>query len=200
MNEDNTDTGVRKGRWLIGVLSLLTIIIVISSIWAVFAKTNKTTTQNTQPTKNNEIASVNALISYSLPAGWNVVTCNNPNETTLIVPDSKVSPDCSTLADSWPTKMMIDPKNTRDCHQIKVNNQQITSHTCSSKFVNNNKTLVSITKFNDKSAYGKNTDVTDYYILTNKGVVNLHYADDVSSPEDDYQAEFDQIANSIKVK
>jgi hypothetical protein len=32
------------------------------------------------------------------------------------------------------------------------------------------------------------------------GVVKLEYADDQTSNEDDYQAQFDQIANSIKIK
>jgi hypothetical protein len=31
-------------------------------------------------------------------------------------------------------------------------------------------------------------------------VVKLEYADDLTTSEDDYQAQFDQIANSIKVK
>jgi hypothetical protein len=199
-DEQNIEHKKRKSWWTF-ILTFITLILIIFLAWVIFIKPDEqSSNQNPSSSSSTPVSSVNDLISYSLPAGWNTLSCNNPNEIILIVPDGKVTPTCSTLADSWPTKLLIDPKNTRDCNQIKVNNQQITSHTCSSKIINGTKVLVSNTSYNDKSSYGKNTNATDYYVITNKGVANLHYADDVSSPDDDYQTEFDQIANSIKAK
>jgi hypothetical protein len=201
-NEQFYEPKKRSSGWII-ILSIITATIVVFLVWATFFKPDKkVSNQNVQPSpsSNAPASSVDALISYSLPAGWKTISCNDPQEVVLFVPDGKVSPTCTTLAGSWPTKLLVDPQNTRDCNQIKVNNQQVTSHTCSSKFINGNKVLVSDTSYNDKSAYGKNIKVADYYILTDKGVAHLYYADDASSPDDDYQAEFDQIINSIKSK
>jgi hypothetical protein len=69
-----------------------------------------------------------------------------------------------------------------------------------SQTINGNKIFVASTTYNNKSTYGKDTKVSEYFVDTKSGVVKLEYADDLASTEDDYQAQFDQIANSIKIK
>jgi Tfp pilus assembly protein PilV len=205
MEEVNSPSGNRKERKLTGLIIAVILIAAALVLWIVFGKdSSKSTNQNTQPAKTATTApanaKINSLISYQLPSGWTSTGCSNPGDIVLIVPSGKVSPDCASLASSWPMKITIDPQNTTECSQIKVNSQQVTNHVCSSKFINGSKFFVSSTTYNDKSSYGKNTKVSDYYVKTSNGVVRLEYADDLTSPEDDYQADFDQIANSAKVK
>jgi hypothetical protein len=207
MNETPSPEEKKTGRRR----SLLIILIIIALAAALIIglklgkSSNKRTSSVTNPPSNsaktsNTNSKISSLISYQLPDGWNSVGCNNPTEVILIVPQGKVSPDCASLADNWPMKIMMDPMNTTECSQIKVNNQQITNHVCSSQTINGSKIFVASTTYNEKSDYGKNTKVSDYYVDTSNGVVKLEYADDLTSNEDDYQAQFDQIANSIKVK
>jgi cytoskeletal protein RodZ len=194
----------KERRWTV----LLTIVLVIAIaviLWLVFGKNNqnnKSTTPNPQPVNSspNKNSQINSLISYDLPSGWKTVGCNNASEVILIVPTGRVTPDCASLSDSWPMKIMMDPKNTTECSQIKVNSQQVTNHVCSSQTINGNKIFVASTTYNNKSTYGKDTKVSEYFVDTKSGVVKLEYADDLASTEDDYQAQFDQIANSIKIK
>jgi hypothetical protein len=146
----------------------------------------KSTQKQPQSSEPETKADINALISYELPEGWTVLNCDS-GSIVLIVPAKKVSPACTALADSWPMKFVANNQNITDCSQIKVNNQQVTNHVCSSQYINGSKALVASTTYNNKSAFGKDTKVSEY-------------ADDLASAEDNYQAEFDKIANSIKVK
>jgi cytoskeletal protein RodZ len=194
----------KERRWTV----LLTIVLVIAIaviLWLVFGKNNqnnKSTMPNSQTTNSstNKNSQINSLISYDLPDSWKTVSCNNASEVILIVPTGRVTPDCASLSDDWPMKIMMDPKNTTECSQIKVNSQQVTNHVCSSQTINGNKIFVASTTYNNKSTYGKDTKVSEYFVDTKSGVVKLEYADDLASTEDDYQAQFDQIANSIKIK
>jgi hypothetical protein len=185
--------------------ALVVVIIIIAAFLAFLGtqKDNKkvsTSNKPVTPSENNStIPKIDSLMSYTLPTDWTKQNCGGSTEVVLIVPAGKVSPNCVALASSWPMKIVMDTLNTTDCNQIKVNNQQVTNHVCSSQPINGSKIFVSGTTFNNKSLYGRDTRVSDYFVNTPKGVVKLEYADDLSSPEDDYQAQFDQIANSIKV-
>jgi hypothetical protein len=196
----------KKERRLSSLLVLIFIIAVAVGLWLMFGKKDNNQSQTTSnPTpmpqsSTNSNGQIDSLVSYQLPEGWKTVSCNAPAEVVLIVPQGKVSPDCASLANNWPMKLMLDTMNTTDCNQIKVNNQQVTNHVCASQSINGSKFLVASTTYNDKSSYGKTTKVSEYYVKTSGGVVKLQYADDLTSNEDDYQAQFDQIANSIKVK
>jgi hypothetical protein len=205
MNEPISEKETKNSRRWTALLIVLLIAAVAIILWLIFGKNNKQANNTSSPSPQSSQQAhsgdqINSAISYQLPNGWNTVTCNNPTEVILIVPQGKVSPDCATLAANWPMKIMIDPMNTTDCSQIKVNAQQVTNHICSSQSINGSKFFVSSTTYNDKSSYGKNVKASDYYVKTSSGVVKLEYADDLTTSEDDYQAQFDQIANSIKVK
>jgi hypothetical protein len=191
-----------KLRWL-GII-LIVLIVVAGILFVINQDNNDTGRQNapptTQPVAGGENNTVNSLVGYQLPDGWSKVECGGENDTVLIVPAQRVKPDCAALAGDWPMKIWIDALKTTDCNQIKVDSQQVTNHVCESKYINGTKTLVASTTFNSSSKYGKNTKVSDYYFIANGKVVKLEYADDLASPEDDYQAQFDQIANSVKAK
>ena len=158
----------------------------------------KSAQEQSQTKESEDKAEVSSLIKYELPEGWTTISCDS-GAIVLIVPTKKVSPACTTLADSWPMKFVTDVQRITDCNKITVNNQQITNHVCSSQNINGTKVLVASTTYNSKSSFGKDTKVSDYYVKTSKSVVKLEYADDLVSAEDNYQAEFDKIANSIKV-
>jgi hypothetical protein len=206
MEEPISTKDKKKERSLSYLLVLIFIVAVGVALWLMFGKNNDKQSENTAnptsppPASTNKSSQVDSLVSYQLPDGWKSVGCNTTTDVVLIVPQGKVSPDCAALADNWPMKLMVDTMNTTDCNQIKVNDQQVTNHVCSSQSINGSKFLVASTTFNDKSPYGKKTKVSEYYVKTSGGVVKLQYADDLTSNEDDYQAQFDQIANSIKVK
>jgi hypothetical protein len=195
----------KERRWTVP-LTILLVIAIAAILWLVFGNNNdrnsKTSTPNPQPANSsaNKNSQINSLISYDLPDGWKTVSCNNASEVILIVPTGRVTPDCASLSDNWPMKIMMDPKHTTECSQIKVNSQQVTNHICSSQSINGNKIFVASTTYNNKSTYGKDTKVSEYFVDTKSGVVKLEYADDLASTEDDYQPQFDQIANSIKIK
>jgi hypothetical protein len=196
----------RENRWIKPLIALIVLGLAAFLLWLLLIKPDTKNAQNTQPNSSSVAqptstnSSIDSLISYQLPADWKTVGCKAPNEVILIVPSGKVSPNCSTLAGDWPMKFSLDLNNTKDCNQIKVNNQQVTNHICSSKFINGNKVLIASTTYNNQSTYGKNTKVAEYYIITKNNVVKLENADDEASSEDDYQPQVDQIANSIKAK
>jgi hypothetical protein len=199
MDDYNIPEKSNKYKWATVLLVVVVAGLLIFLAFGNKKTANKTTTTNPTSQQTSTNSSVNSLISYQLPDGWSKVECGGELDVTLIVPAQRMKPDCASLADSWPMKIAKDPKNTTDCNQIKVNNQQITNHVCSSQSINGQRLFVSSTTYNNKSPYGKDTKVSDYYVSTKKGVVKLEYADDLTTSEDDYQTQFDQIANSIKV-
>jgi hypothetical protein len=127
MNEPIPEKETKNSRRWTTLLIVLLIVAVAVILWLIFGKNNNKQANNTSspnpPTSQQAHSGgqINSAISYQLPDGWNTVTCNNPTEVILIVPQGKVSPDCATLAANWPMKIMIDPMNTTDCSQIKVN-------------------------------------------------------------------------------
>jgi hypothetical protein len=202
MSDLESPEKTNKIKWL---PILVLILFVVGAIGLFVHKKNKVSTPaqtspSAQTSSDTSTFNIDSLISYQLPDGWTTQDCGGENDVVLIVPAQRVKPDCASLADSWPMKFSKDPQNTTDCNQIKVNNQQVTNHVCSSQNINGQKIFVSSTTYNNKSVYGKDTKVSDYYVESKKGVIKLEYADDLTSSEDDYQAQFDQIANSIKVK
>jgi hypothetical protein len=207
MDEPISRNENRKERRWTALLVVVLVAAIAIGLWLLFGKDNNKqssnpnsqNTQSSNASKNNS-GQINSLISYDLPSGWKTITCNTSTEAVLIVPSGRVTPDCASLSDNWPMKILMDSNNTTECSQIKVNSQQVTNHVCSSQTINGNKIFVASTTYNEKSSYGKNTKVSDYYVDTKNGVVKLEYADDQTSNEDDYQAQFDQIANSIKIK
>jgi hypothetical protein len=85
----------------------------------------------------------------------------------------------------------VDSQNTTDCAQLKpTSTQGVRKHTCISLYISGHKSLKSFTDANGTSA-------ADYFINTGKGVVKVDYA---YTSSNDYQAGFDQLATSVKVK
>lgn len=184
------------------------IILIIAAaivLWAVFGRNNNKPAAPAaknpphQVTPQSAAAPLEGLITYKLPKGWTDADCVGKSETILIIPNNQ-HPFCSSDAAGWPMKITKDANTTTDCNQIKVDNSQVTNHICSSLFINGAKTIKSSTAYNDKSTYGHATKVSDYYINTGKGVVKLEYVDNQTVKTDDYQAGFDQLANSVQVK
>jgi hypothetical protein len=206
-NSDSVETPAEKSRersWLpfIIVLSLIIIAIVL---WLVLGRDsgNKSNTNKSQahPTsQQNGNTQIESLISYKLPTGWTDTDCISATETILIIPSGQLHPNCAVNAQDWFLKITMDTHNTATCNQIKVDNSQVTNHVCSSVPVNGQRFVKSSTTYNDKSTYGHNVKVSDYFIKANGGVVKLEYVDDLTNNNDDFQTGFDQLANSIQVK
>lgn len=165
------------------------------SVPATQSGSNSSNSSNTAPVNNaTSTSNVKSLVSYTLPDAWTEGTCSNVPNTVYIIPNG-TKLDCSANP-SAPIKIYIDPQNTTDCQQLN-NVQGVKMHVCISLYINGRKSLKAATVFPQSSSYSADTTVADYYIDTGKGVVKVEYT---HTSDSDYQANFDQLANSIKVK
>lgn len=151
-------------------------------------------TANTQQTVNNtEVGEVSELVTYVLPDGWKQNKCQgsgavfvSPNGTTANCNSNPVSP----------IKISVDPSNNKDCNQLQ-NVTDVKKHVCISLYINGLKSLKASTEYLASSSFKQVTTINAYYIDTGKGVVKVEY---MYTNDDQYQAGFDQLANSINVK
>lgn len=152
--------------------------------------TNQATTVN-----NANTAGVKSLVSYVLPDGWKEASCPGVSEAVYIVPNGSSGVDCNANP-STPVKISIDPGNNIDCNQLQ-NVQDVKKHICISLYINGHKSLKASTEYLASSSYKKATTMNAYYIDTGKGVIKAEY---IYNSDNQFQAGFDQLANSIKVK
>jgi hypothetical protein len=143
---------------------------------------------------------IDSLITYKLPAGWTDTDCISGTEVILFIAPTLPRPNCAIDLQKWSVRITMDPQSPTNCNQINVNNQQITNHVCASKFINGKKAIKSSTTYNEKSSYAHPTKVEDYFINTGKGTIKIEYIDDLTNSNDDFQVQFDQLANSVTTK
>jgi hypothetical protein len=195
------------GNGLKAALLILLLIGLGILVW-VFLRKNVAHTNNSTSSKapspqgnfQNSSTPIDSLISYKLPAGWTDTDCISGRESILIISSTQPRPNCAIDLQRWSIRIAMATQNITSCNQIKVNNQQVTNHVCASQTINGKSTLKSSTTYNEKSPYGHAVKVSDYFIKTAKGTVKLEYVDDLTTNNDDFQVQFDQIANSVKVK
>ncbi len=150
----------------------------------------------TQPIANNSSnAKVKSLVNYTLPDGWQEITCAPTNNTVLILPNGVKDVNCDNNPSSQ-IKILIDPTNVVDCNQLQ-NVQNVSKHICISEYINGQKTVKAETKYNSQSAYKKDTTVHAYYIDTGKGVIKVEY---VYETNNEFMVGFEQLAKSVQVK
>lgn len=155
------------------------------------ADTIPDTASVSEAAKNNDVESI---ISYSLPDAWTEATCEAKTEVVYIIPNGTTL-DCNANPSS-PIKIYVDPQDTTDCQQLN-NIQGVRKHVCISLYIDGHKSLKASTEYPQSSSYSANTTVSSYYIDTGKGVVRIDYT---YTNSNDFQADFDQFATSIKVK
>ncbi|MDB5186380.1 MAG: hypothetical protein JWL85_903 [Candidatus Saccharibacteria bacterium] len=146
-------------------------------------------TQPQQQTGTADVKEVKALITYTLPDGAKEGTCPSAASTVYVIP-SGADLNCDANP-SAPIKISVDPQGATDCNQLQ-NVQNVKKHICSSMAIDGHKTLKSSTE----QSNGETTDA--YYIDTGKGVVKIEYIHQSSNNQ--YQSDFDRLANNIKVK
>lgn len=195
-NNDHKHISVNKIVLLIAILVLAAGLL---GWW--LGHTNTTTSQTSnsnQPTtvNNANSAGVKSLVSYVLPDGWKEASCPAVAEAVYIVPNGSPGLDCNANPSS-PVKISVDPGNNTDCNQLQ-NVQDVKKHVCISLYINGHKTLKSSTEYLSSSSYGKDTTINAYYIDTGKGVIEVQYI--YNSADNQFQAGFDQLVNSINVK
>ncbi len=144
---------------------------------------------------NANTAGVKSLVSYILPDGWKEASCPAVAGAVYIVPNGSSGLDCNANPSS-PVKISVDPGNSTDCNQLQ-NVQNVKKHICISLYINGHKSLKSSTEYLPSSSYGQATTINAYYVNTGKGVIELEY---VYSADGQFQAGFDQLANSINIK
>jgi hypothetical protein len=207
-NPGLTPTPAEKRRqklWLVIIFIVLAIIItaVLALVFHKDSKKSSSSNGKNPPTQTsfpNNNAQIGSLISYQLPANWTSTDCIAATENILVIPDSQLHPNCAIDLQNWLIKIVTDQHNTTSCNQIKVDNSQVTKHVCSTVPINGERLVKSSTTYNEKSPYGHPTTVSDYFVKTKNGVVKLEYIDNLTTAGDDFQAGFDQLANSLKVK
>lgn len=137
---------------------------------------------------------VKALVSYTLPDGWQEATCPSAVGKVYIVPNASKL-DCNANP-SAPIKLYVDAQNSTDCQQL-ANVQNVRKHVCISLYISGHKSLKSSTEYPKSSTYSADTTVSDYFINTGKGIVAVEYT---YASSNDYQTGFDQFATAISVK
>lgn len=151
----------------------------------------------TQPTtvNNANTAGVKSLVSYVLPDGWKEASCPAAAGSVYIVPAGASNVDCNANPSS-PVKISVDPGNNTDCNQLQ-NVQNVKKHICISLYINGHKSLKASTEYLASSSYKQATTINAYYVNTGKGVIKIEH---VYNSDNQYQAGFDQLANSVNVK
>lgn len=139
---------------------------------------------------------VSSLVSYTLPNGWADNSCSVSPSIIYVNPTSTYL-DCN-LNPSAPIKIYVDPQNITDCQQLMPsNNQGIKKHICISLYIDGHKSLKASTEYSSNSSYKIDTTISDYFINTGKGVVDIEY---IYTSANNFQAGFDQLATSVSVK
>lgn len=133
-----------------------------------------------------------SLVSYTLPDGWREARCED-SDAVYVLPGGIVSADCSANPAS-PIKLSVDPGNHTDCNQLR-NVSEVKKHVCVSLYINDKKSLKASTEYLASSSYGQPTTINAYYVDTGEGVVK---AEHIFTTDDQFQAGFDQLANSIQ--
>ena len=182
---------------------LLVIVLVLGALlvgWWVGQRGTSTITkgpigsQPSVPLSNSNTPEVTALASYNLPDGWKEASCTG-SKSIFVLPVGVKDVACNTNLIA-PIKLSVDPNNTKDCNQLG-NVSDVKKHTCISLYINGLKSLKASTEFLASSSYKQATTINSYYVDTGKGVVKVEYQ---YTTDNQYQAGFDQLANSIKAK
>ena len=175
---------VGLGGWLLGMSKN-------SSKPQQSAKTNLST-----PAQNssNTAAAVKSIISYTVPSGMKETNCPGKPEVYVTALDGKANCESNPVA---PVILSIDAASTKDCSQLQ-NVQNVSKHVCKTEYINDHKSVIAETIYNQQSSYKKDTDVNAYYIDTGKGVVKVEYSHDPSNST--LVALFDQLAHSMRLK
>ncbi len=189
-----------KTRSKITLLVLLAVIVIAGFVgWRLGRSSNSTNTNNGSPSSsagNTSGVSVKSLIGYTLPDAWKEDTCSNSSNVIYIIPDGS-SLNCSANP-SAPIKIYVDSQDTTDCQQLMpTTTEGIRKHVCISLYISGHKSLKASTEYSNGSGYKTDTTISDYYINTGKGVVAIQYT---YTSANDFQAGFDQLALSVKVK
>jgi hypothetical protein len=138
---------------------------------------------------------VKTLVSYTLPSGWTESSC--PDDSHVYVAPADAAADCA--ADPIAAvSMLVDPRETKDCAHVTAPTG-VLSHTCKSLFINGLKTLLASTKYPKSDLYPKAETVTDYFVDTGKGIVQVERVAGIDGA-DTYKADFEQLVQSIKIR
>lgn len=177
---------------------MILLLVILSGFagWRIGRSDNSTNNTLTSPTSNIAGKKVKALVNYRLPDAWIEDSCSPSSNTIYVVPRG-TSLDCSANPSS-PIKIYVDSQNTIDCQQLMpVSNEGIRKHVCISLYISGHRSLKASTEYGSGSGYKTDTTVSYYYINTGKGVVAIKY---IYTSINDFQAGFDQLATSVKVK
>ncbi len=182
------------------MLTLLAVLIITGFVgWRLGRSSNSVNTNNgsqSSSADNTSATSVKSLISYTLPDAWKENTCSNSSNVIYIIPNG-IALDCDSNP-SVPIKIYVDSQDTTDCQQLMpATNEGIRKHVCISLYISGHKSLKASTEYSNGSGYKTDTTISGYYINTGKGVVAIQYT---YTSANDFQAGFDQLATSVKVK
>lgn len=187
----------------INKLVLLAVILLAAAVALGWRLGNKSSDSNTKVNNTNQAttvdnantAAVKSVVTYALPDGWKEASCPAAQGTVYVLPNGSSGVDCGANPSS-PVKISIDPGNNTDCNQLQ-NVQNVKKHVCISLYINGHKTLKATTEFLASSSYKQATTIHAYYVNTGKGIIKVEY---IYSSDNGFQAGFDELANSIKVK
>jgi hypothetical protein len=152
---------------------------------------NKTPTPSgNKPSANaNASAGLRDVVTYSLPDAMTEATCPG-SDNVYVLPVGDEAQCATNLA--GPIRLALKTNGPTDCAELKPT-QSVTKHTCSSLFIDGHKTLKAITEYSKTSS----NNTAAYHVNTGKGVVSVVYT---YASDQQYQQQFDELAQSIDVK
>jgi hypothetical protein len=136
-------------------------------------------------------------VDYVMPNGWAQQTCpGDENGRVYLVPaDAKLNCADNPAA---PVSLLIDPRNTKDCQHLTAPNG-VRSHTCKSLTINGHRAVTATTEYPKSNLYPADQTVTDYYVDTGHGVVQIDYTYGVAGTGP-YQTVFNQLVVNLRVR
>ena len=182
-------------KWL-GLLLAVVIVAGVVFWWGSLHDANAPGSESGQQ-DTSQSGTVAELISYTLPTGWEEATCPGGSNGQIYVVPQDAKLDCAADPKA-PISLLVDPRQTKDCQHVTAPNG-VLSHTCKSLFIDGHKTILASTEYPKSDLYPKAETITDYFVDTGKGVVQIEYVFGRKGTNT-YQTGFEQLVQSVKVR
>jgi len=184
-------------KWLLPIVSVVVLVGGLTILWGAFQRADAPGNDAASNSKQQPITDdVRSLVGYTLPAGWQEGSCaGDSTKVYLSPPGTAVNCDADPRA---PFVVLVDPRNTTDCQHVTAPNG-VLGHTCKTVYVDGRRAVQTVTEYPKSELYAKAETDSYYFIDTGKGVVQVEYIYGAKG-SNSYQAEFDQLAQSVKVK
>lgn len=154
-----------------------------------------TTSDVTKSNTSDTDTSVESLVSYTLPDGWEKAVCPSTTGSVYLQPNEAPKIDCGNTPELR-IKLSVIGQNVTECSQIQ-DVQEVKKHVCISLYINDLRSLRALTEYLPSSEFGRDTTIQTYYIDSGSGIIKAEY---LHAGNNQYQSGFDELTGSIRAK